>query len=123
MLLNQSKLSLISLVCAFTLIPVFPINAQDVDPCDNITGKWTGVTSSYKCTWDASAEFRKYKSTIRMDYHLKPRSKCGDELDIIYSGTCRKAYLKIETNVIGTIFGDSIFLRDLDGTEVNLQKQ
>jgi hypothetical protein len=124
MVLNKSKLCILSLVCAFTLIPVFSVNAaQEVDPCDSITGKWSGVTNGYKCTWDATAEFRKYKSTIRMDYHLKPRAKCGDELDIIYSGTCKNAYITIETHVVGTIFGDSIFLRDTDGTEVNLHKQ
>ncbi|RUR19061.1 hypothetical protein ELY21_05925 [Legionella sp. km535] len=124
MLLNKSKLSVLSLACAISMFTVFPSSAApELDPCDNITGKWVGVTNSYKCTWDATAEFQKYKSTIRMDYHLKPRSKCGDEMDIIYSGTCKRAYLKIETNVLGTIFGDSIFLRDADGTEVNLQKR
>ncbi|CAM2961764.1 hypothetical protein [Legionella worsleiensis] len=119
----QQKLSFISLACALMLFPVVSSVAQDIDPCDNISGKWAGITTGYKCTWDATAEFIKYKSTIRMNYHLKPRSRCGDELDIIYSGTCRHAYLKLEANVIGTIFGDSIFLRDADGTEVNLKKQ
>lgn len=121
--LNCSNKFALPLVCALALIPLVPVHAQETDPCNNIAGTWSGITKSDNCVWDTTAAFQQYKSTIRIDFHSKPRTSCGSESDAIYTGTCKNAYITIESRVIGTIFGNSINLRDTDGTEVNLQKQ
>lgn len=95
----------------FALIS-FSVHAEEIDPCKNIAGQWTGIAKQEACLMDAKAKFYRYSTTIRMELHLEEKSsgKCSEkQFDWVYTGTCKKALIALN-DFKGTIFDNSIFL-------------